>query len=227
MTSPRGDGPSQRARRAALWDLDGTILDTEHHWAAAKADVASTLGIPWSDEDARWSVGRPTNAYAARMAGRSGGRSVPEIGAMISEQVASRLQREPALRPGAARLLAELRANGWASALVTMAGRAVAEAAESVIGHRFDAIIAGEDVVESKPHPEPYLRAMEALGLGADDCVAIEDSERGAASAEAAGLVVACVPSSPDAIRPREGRRFFGSLDELSVDTVTELRRPR
>jgi HAD superfamily hydrolase (TIGR01509 family) len=118
-------------------------------------------------------------------------------------------------RPGAAELLRAVRAAGIPTALVTATRRRLVEVALHTIGaDMFDAVVAGDDLDESKPHPAPYLTAARLVGADAARCVAIEDSPNGIASALAAGCVVLGVPCEVG----------LGHLDEVTlVDSLADI----
>ena len=84
----------------------------------------------------------------------------------------------------------------------------------------FDTTVAGDEVDEGKPHPEPYLEAARRLGVDIDECVVIEDSPTGVASGQASGAYVVAVPHLVD-IPPHERRRVIASLEGV---TLADLR---
>ena len=112
-------------------------------------------------------------------------------------------------RPGARELLTSLNRAGVPCALVTMSWKNITdEVLRQMPPGTFRAVITGDMVMNGKPHPEPYRRAAEALGVDPLSCVAIEDSPTGVASAEAAGCVVVAVAHLvPIAARSPPGRR--------------------
>ena len=121
--------------------------------------------------------------------------SEDEIIERMTSRVLDQVSIEVPWRAGARELLAELGELGVPSALVTMSIRRMAEHIAAAVGPMgFSAIVGGDDVTHSKPHPEPYELGAAALGVSAADCVAIEDSAPGVASAVAAGAVVIGVP---------------------------------
>jgi HAD superfamily hydrolase (TIGR01509 family) len=118
-----------------------------------------------------------------------------EIIASLTTTVMSRISEVVPWRPGARELLLELNELGVPMALVTMSMRRMAEmVVEAIDFPAFDAIVAGDNVTHSKPHPEPYLRGAELLGVNAVDCVALEDSSTGLASAVASGATSIGIP---------------------------------
>ncbi|MDN4483692.1 HAD family hydrolase [Demequina lignilytica] len=207
--------------KALLFDLDGTLADTEPTWLAAKAAVARRHGIDWSEADGIASIGQATELYSAEFVRRGATGSVRDVGDEISAEVARRLSEGVSWRPGALELLLAATAEGVATALVTMSYRGIAETVRAQVpGRAFDVIVAGDDVSRSKPHPEPYLTALAALGVSPGEAVAIEDTQSGASSAEAAGLRTVVVPShSPVVAAPR---RWI--TDSLSLVDLPMLR---
>jgi HAD superfamily hydrolase (TIGR01509 family) len=126
-------------------------------------------------------------------------------------------------RPGAADLLATLRAAGVPMALVTATRRHLTEVALQTIGpDNFGAVVAGDDVDETKPHPMPYLTAAAALGVDVRRCVAIEDSPNGITSALASGAVVVAVPCEVDLSHLR-GVTHVDSLTEVDLGFLDRL----
>jgi HAD superfamily hydrolase (TIGR01509 family) len=130
-------------------------------------------------------------------------------GAWLEARMAELLVTDLAWRPGAQETLVAVRDAGIPSALVTATRRKLVEIMLDTLGREnFDAVVCGDEVEHAKPHPEPYLRAAELLGVDASRCVAIEDSVNGTASAEAAGCPVLVVPSeAPVPTGPRRVHR--------------------
>ena len=199
-----------RSPAAVLWDLDGTLADTEPSWFAAEYALAADHGASWTDEDARELVGSElleTGRYIRRRMGLD--RSPAEIVEVLLDAVIADVRRGVTWRPGAYELLAALREAGVPCALVTMSYARLAEAAlEQLPPASFDTVVTGDAVAHGKPHPEAYLTAAERLGVEPSRCVAIEDSPAGSASAAAAGAHVLVVPHHvPVPDRPGMTRR--------------------
>lgn len=211
---------------AVLWDLDGTLVDTEPLWMEAEHALAQRHGAVWTQEDALALVGNALTVSGRYIVDRMGLSITPEA---VIEELMDHMVRHThtrvAFRPGARELLAELRALGVPCALVTMSYRRLVEPILPLFpAGSFDAVVAGDEVREGKPHPEAYLRAAELLGVRADDCVAIEDSPSGASSAEAAGARVVVVPHHVSV--PAGGRRVrVESLDGLGVEGLLSVAR--
>jgi len=208
-----------------LFDMDGTLVDSEKVWdvgltelagryggvlsAVARARMVGTsmaesmsilhddLGQPWRDPDASvaWLEDRMRELFAAGLV----------------------------WRPGAAELLARLSAAGVPMALVTATRRHLVDVALETIGRsHFSAVVAGDEVDETKPHPLPYLTAAALLGVDVRRCVAIEDSPTGVASALAAGAAVLAVPAEVD-LSHLADVTLVASLADVDVAFLTKL----
>ena len=215
----------QQLPQAVLFDMDGMLIDTEPLWIATEAEVAAELGCTtWTVEDQRRCLGSSAAMVASYIAERSG-TSVPqsEIVTMLYTSVARRMADSPPVQPGAKELLSELDALGVPMALVTSTYRSLLGTALRGLGeHYFAATVAGDEVSQAKPHPEPYLTAARLLGVDPRRCVAVEDSPAGVAAAQAAGCVVVAVQHVAS-IEEAERRYVVSSLTEISVDWLRQV----
>lgn len=185
-----------RFPHAVLWDMDGTIVDTEPYWMAAETELVESFGGRWTHEQALQLVGLGLETSGAILQAAGVDMSVQEIVDHLTEAVMTRLVEEGnPYRPGAPELLARLREAGVKVGLVTMSLRAMAlTVAAGLPADTFDVVVGGDDVERPKPFPDAYLAAAEALGVGIESCVAIEDSPNGLRSAIASGAVTVGVP---------------------------------
>ena len=204
--------------KAVLFDMDGTLVDTEPYWIATEYDLAEKYGGTWSTEHALELVGNDLIESGRYIREHMGIDLEPaEIVEQLLDGVVARVEREVPWRPGAVELLTELRREGIPCALVTMSyQRFVAPILARLPEGTFTAVITGDAVTRGKPHPEPYLKAAAELGLAPGDCLAIEDSNTGARSAEAAGCTVLVVPNHVPVLAG-ERRIFRDSLVGLAV----------
>lgn len=218
---------TSRFPAAVLWDMDGTLVDTEPYWIATEFAMAEKHGGTWSEEHALNLVGRALLDSGEYIRAHMGIDLTPEqIVDELLDGVVARVEAEVPWRPGARELLVDLEAHGIPCALVTMSWqRFVAPILAQLPDRTFVTVVTGDRVEFGKPHPEPYLTAAAELGLAAADCVAIEDSNTGAKSAVAAGCTVVCVPHHVP-ILEGERRVFVDSLVGIDTARLTELTRP-
>jgi HAD superfamily hydrolase (TIGR01509 family) len=180
---------------AVLWDMDGTLVDTEPYWLQAESDLVHAAGGVWTAEDGLQLVGSGLERSALILQSRGVELTVEQVITTLTDRVREQIQDAVPWRPGALDLLHEIRDAGIPTALVTMSRRSMALEVVAALGFDgFDLVIAGDDVQNAKPHPEPYLTAAERLGVDVTASVALEDSEPGVASAVAAGATVIAVP---------------------------------
>ena len=207
-----------------LWDMDGTLVDTEPYWIDTEYAMAQRYGGTWSQEHALNLVGNDLLTSGAYIREHMGVDRTPEqIVDELLDGVVARVRQEIPWRPGARELLEDLGENQIPCALVTMSWMRFVEPIVSQLpANTFAAMVTGDRVEFGKPHPEPYLRAVRELGLEPGDCLAIEDSNTGAKSAEAAGCTVLCVPNHVP-ILDGERRVFADTLAGLNAESLRAL----
>ena len=220
-----GRQPAETALPAAvLWDMDGTLVDTEPYWMAAEVGLSAEHGGSWDENLAVDLIGMSLEASAGELQRRAGIRgTVEEIVHELMRRVVAQIAAEGApWRPGARELLRAVREAGVPCALVTMSWRPLTNVVLAGLeADTFDVVVTGAEVDQGKPHPEPYLRAAAALGVDPAHCVAIEDSLPGVASATAAGTRVLAVEAKVP-VPAAAGRSRLASLEQVDV---ADLRR--
>jgi HAD superfamily hydrolase (TIGR01509 family) len=207
--------------------MDGTLVDTEPYWIETEFALAEAHGGSWSHEHALNLVGNDLIVSGRYIREHMGIDLTPEeIVEELLDGVVERVRRHIPWRPGARELLEALRAEGVPCALVTMSWtRFVAPILDELPTGTFAAVVTGDQVARGKPHPEPYLRAADLLGVDAAACVAIEDSNTGVASAAAAGCAVLAVPNHVALEAPPRGV-LMPTLDGLDATSLRSLVTP-
>ena len=181
---------------AVLWDMDGTLVDTEPYWFDIEFELVAEFGGTWSEADAHSLVGFDLLDSARELRTRGGVRLEPvEVVERLLDGVIRRVADQLPWRPGAPELLAECVAADVPCVLVTMSWRRLADAVIAAAPPgSFVTSVTGDEVSNGKPDPEPYLAAAAAVGVDPAACVAIEDSPTGVAAALAAGCATLGVP---------------------------------
>jgi len=216
------------AIRGFLFDLDGTLVDSERETAEAMARALwRGQGIAIEPYDRDFIIGRSWIAIYESLAAR-----YPQLAWSRQETIAqtAMLRDEVFAELGVTVLPGARAALGWTQgrprALVTGSSRAEVTQVLPRIGPEaaFPVIVAAEDVTRSKPAPDGYQAAMAALGLGPDECLVIEDSVAGIAAGRSAGcLVVACRAGNFAGWDQSGAHRVIDTLDELTPALVGEL----
>ncbi|WP_113702037.1 HAD family hydrolase [Nonomuraea lactucae] len=182
---------------AVLFDMDGTLVDTEGLWWQATVAVAGSLGVELGPADVPHVHGRMvsdvTEHLLRRACGVDGEHEADDVNRRLTGAFAQRVGEGVTLMPGARDLLGELAARGIPTALVSASPRSVVELVLPRLGHRFGQVIAAEDTARGKPFPDPYQEAARRLRVDPGRCVAIEDSPTGIAAATSAGCRVIVV----------------------------------
>lgn len=223
---------------ALIFDVDGTLAETEEAHRRAFNDTFARFGLPWQWSQDDYRVLLRTTGGKERMKAHAA-----SLGETIDDELVARIhrvkterygeilaQREIALRPGIAELIADAVALDVRLAIATTTNRPNVDAlVEATMGRPagevFEVIAAGDEVKAKKPAPDVYLAALERLGLPASVCLALEDSRNGLRSAGAAGIATIVSPS-----RYTTGEDFAGAVavvDDFtaisSIEAITAL----
>lgn len=190
--------------KAVLWDLDGTLIDSEPYWMRSELMLSEKYSIQWTAEIARECVGHPLSVTADRM--RREGMPLPgeEIERLLLENMHAIIVDEGLpFRPGVKPLIEALADSGISQALVTMSYGPYAQAVQEMLPDAvFQVYRFGDSVARGKPDPEIYRAAMDDVGISPSEALGIEDSQAGVGALLAADVTPICVrghsPVQPD-----------------------------
>ncbi|WP_422747329.1 HAD family hydrolase [Mycobacterium sp. WMMD1722] len=216
--------------QAVLWDMDGTLVDSEKLWDISLAELYRKLGGEISDETRAALVGSSAANTIRTVYADLGLEPDPAAMAAADRWLHDYTGELFSTRglpwcDGARELLEDVAAAGVPMALVTNTQRELTEQALDSIGrHFFTATVCGDEVAHGKPAPDPYRRAAQILGIEPGHCLAVEDSATGSQAAESAGAPVLVVPNDvPVPSSPR--RRQVGSLRGFGVRELRAIHR--
>ena len=209
--------------QAILFDHDGTLVDTEPVWAAAKVALAVEFGGTWTEQDTLDCLGLSMKFTLDRL--RERGVDLPDE--QINERLVAKVREALAHQqveflPGIERFLVQVRDAQIPAAIVTNATTSIAQrTADAAPEGTFSVIIGNDETTHPKPDPQPYLLAAQRLGVEPSRCVAIEDSPSGVRSATAAGMKVIVVPGELEVPAELGNARMLHT--ELTLDAVRAL----
>ena len=206
--------------QAVLWDMDGTLIDSEPYWVASEIALVERFGGTWTHADGLKLVGQglPFSALVLQRAGVD--LEVDDIVTTLTDHVMELLSESVPWRPGAVSLMHAIAAEGIPQALVTMSMNRMATLVANLIpGGPLGTVVSGDQVENPKPDPESYLLGAQRLGVDIRSCVAFEDSPAGVASAHDAGAVTIGLPNLVD-ISETSADALWESLAEKSLDDV-------
>jgi HAD superfamily hydrolase (TIGR01509 family) len=198
-----------------LFDMDGTLVDSEKVWDIALTELAARAGGVLSPAARHAMIGSPMSRTMQIFRDDLGLPARPEAPdvAWLTDRVFELFAEGLVWRPGALELLLAVRAAGVPTALVTSTGRRLVEVALQTLGREnFDVVVVGDEVKAPKPDPEPYRTAADLLGVPITECVAVEDSPTGVTSALAAGAAVLAVPCELE-LPPTDGVHLRHTLE--------------
>lgn len=218
--------PSEPTLAAIVFDMDGVLLDSEQLWDEVRENLARERGGRWHDSAQADMMGMSSPEWSLYMHDVIGLPEPPEdINAEVVRRLLTRYREWLPLIDGAVDA-AERLSRRWPLGLASSSNREVIDAvlAAAGIADHFLATVSSEEVARGKPAPDVYLEAAHQLGVDASNCVAIEDSRNGIASAHAAGMRVVAIPNPhypPSADVLAAADDIATSLDELTVERVS------
>ncbi len=206
---------------AILFDMDGTLIDSEPLWLKAEIEVMAEVGCHWDEQDQINCLGGPAERTERYMQERS--QNIKPYGYFINrlhEVMRARITNELDLIPNALSLLKECKDAGIKTALVTASSRDLM----TIVLKRFppgtfDVVVSGDDVEKSKPDPAPYLLAAKQLSVDISKCLVLEDSLTGVQSGLSSGAKVIGIPNLVQ-MSEHPNLRVISSLDEITLSDI-------
>ena len=206
---------------AILFDMDGTLIDSEPLWLKAEIEVMAEVGCHWDEQDQINCLGGPAERTERYMQERS--QNIKPYGYFINrlhEVMRARITNELELIPNALSLLKECKDAGIKTALVTASSRDLM----TIVLKRFppgtfDVVVSGDDVEKSKPDPAPYLLAAKQLSVDILKCLVLEDSLTGVQSGLSSGAKVIGIPHLVQ-MSEHPNLRVISSLDEITLSDI-------
>jgi HAD superfamily hydrolase (TIGR01509 family) len=213
---------------AVAFDLDGTLIESELRWAAARREVTVDAGGTWTEEAQPAMMGLSTAEWIAYMQ-RQLGVELPDdqIRGRVLDRIETSYREQLPMIPGAAAAVRRLSAR-WRLAVASSSPRELIELVVGLAGiaDAFAVILSSAEVARGKPSPDVYLRACELLGAAPAATAAIEDSGPGVRSAAAAGMPVVLIPGSEYPTAPEvldEADLVLDTIEELDPEAVAAL----
>lgn len=211
--------------RAAIFDMDGVLADSEPLICAAACEMFRERGVIVRPEDFHPFVGAGENRYIGGVAEKHGVTlDIVQAKARTYELYLRMVPEKLFVFPGAVELVAALRADGWPCAVASSADRIKVEANLKKIGlpcETWQTVVTAEDVEHRKPDPSIFLTAAARLGVEPGDCTVIEDAVNGIAAAKAAGMRCVAVATTFPAEKLRQAEVVRAAIAEV---TIADLR---
>jgi len=184
---------------AFIFDLDGTLVESEHVWAKAKLLVASKAGRTFSDTDLAAFVGRSVSDFAAEGLGLVDRQASNDAVDQITGLALGRLEDELTEIPGASRLIRDAHDVGLRIAICSSAPEEAIRTSVRALGviDQIEIAVSSANMELGKPDKQPYLETLNRLGLQPEHVIAFEDSPAGIRSAVSAGIPTVAVGGSP------------------------------
>ena len=209
---------------AVFFDMDGLMVDSEPEWLQSEIEVTAPFGYTWLEEDQIACLGGPLSRVGQYMFEKCNNQKSPEYftQSLIDTQAAKMRGNTPTM-PGAVELVRELQTRGVKTALVSASPRNIVDAVLDNLGHDlFPFSISSDDVVNTKPHPDGYLKAAAISQSEITNCLIFEDSLTGMKAAVASGARLIAVPHLVS-IDESERVRVIKSLQQLSFTKLKQL----
>ena len=206
---------------AVLFDMDGTLIDSEPLWLQAEIEIMAELGCHWDQQDQINCLGGPTERTEKYMQERSNNvKPYGYFGKKLDEMMEIKLANELEIVPNARELLVDCKEAGLKIGLVTAsAGNLMRSVLKRFPNNFFDVAVSRDDVNKSKPDPAPYLLAAKLLDVENKFCVVFEDSPTGVESGLRSGSQVVGIPHLTQ-LAPHENLRTIKAIADVNFEQL-------
>jgi HAD superfamily hydrolase (TIGR01509 family) len=209
---------------AVFFDMDGLMVDSEPEWFQSETEVTAKFGYKWSEEDQIACLGGPLTRVGKYMHDKCEGAETPEYFTQtLIDTQALKMRGSTPTMPGALELVRELQAQGIKTGLVSASPRNIVDAVLDNLGHDlFPFSISSDDVHNTKPSPDCYLKAATMTNSKIDNCLVFEDSLTGMTAATSSGAYLIAVPHLVE-ITESSKVRVITSLEQMSFFKLQKL----
>lgn len=215
--------------RAAIFDMDGLLIDSEPLWREAEINVFRSVGVPLDRELCRETLGVRLDEVVRHWHGKYPwrGEALEVVESRILDEVSRLIADRGKLMPGAREAVDALSAANYALAVASSSPMRLIRTALEAFGliDDFSVLHSAEAEEKGKPHPAVYLSTMSRLGVDPGQCIAFEDSAMGVRAAKRAGARVIAVPDPEDIANPAfaDADVVLASLRDFSTDLARRL----
>ena len=209
---------------AVFFDMDGLMVDSEPEWFKSEIEVTSPFGYHWTEEDQIACLGGPLTRVGQYMHDKCNGAQTPEYFTQtLIDTQALKMRGSTPTMPGALELVRELQAQEIKTGLVSASPRNIVDAVLNNLGHDlFPFSISSDDVHNTKPSPDCYLKAATMTNSNIDNCLVFEDSLTGMTAATSSGAYLIAVPHLVE-ITESSKVRVITSLEQMSFFKLQKL----
>ena len=209
---------------AVFFDMDGLMVDSEPEWFQSETEVTAKFGYKWSEEDQIACLGGPLTRVGKYMHDKCEGAETPEYFTQtLIDTQALKMRGSTPTMPGALELVRELQAQEIKTGLVSASPRNIVDAVLDNLGHDlFPFSISSDDVHNTKPSPDCYLKAATMTNSNIDNCLVFEDSLTGMTAATSSGAYLIAVPHLVE-ITESSKVRVITSLEQMSFSKLQKL----
>ena len=204
---------------AVFFDMDGLFANSEPLWLEGETELMARHGHTWTHEDQVHCLGGPLTRVGEYMFSLVGVETPQFFTKTLVQIVVAKLAAGTQLMPGAQKLASALKAAGVPIAMVSASPRNIVNAVLSGVNHDFATTISSDDVKNTKPDPEGYLKAAEFFGVDISNCLIFEDSLTGVAAATSSGAFLIAVPHFVK-VNESPRVRVIKSLEELDIEIL-------